>query len=491
MSVARHTAYNLAGFTVPLVLFLVTIPLYIEAIGAARYGVLAIVWLVLGLFGMMDLGLGRAATQRIAALKDGSDAERRDALAVALSSNLVIGAVGALLMAAAAWYVFAHGMKLEPGLRAEALPVVPMMALGVPIVTTLAIASGALMGRERFFVVNRISITNTSLFQLAPLAVAWFVGPELPLLVATALAARLLAVLLLLRECHKEFGRGPARWFDRAALLAMLRYGGWVTVGGMVGMVLVFSDRFLIGAAIGAVAVTVYAVPLDATRRIAVIADALANALFPRLAVTDAQSSARLTRQAVGALYAIATPPVAALIVLADPLMRLWLGDDLGARSAPLLQILAIAGWANIFAKVPYARLQAQGRPDWVAKIMLAQLPLYLPALWFALQEFGLMGAAWVYLARNTVDTLALFVAAEGRVQRAVLLGPTWVAMVAAAILLPSLAPLSWPTAAALAAPAIALATLAGWFAAPAGMRDTAMHLLRKALRLGGASPKG
>lgn len=480
MSIGRNAAYNLAGFTVPLVLFLVTIPIYIDLIGAARYGVLAIVWLVLGLFGMMDLGLGRAATQRVAALKNGTAQERRGALGTALTSNLVIGAIGAAIMAVAAWFMFARGMKLDADLRAEAMPLVPLMAIGVPIVTTLAILSGALMGREKFFIVNRITITNTSLFQLAPLAVAWLAGPTLVWLVLAALAARLLAVLLLWRECRKEFGAGAIGGWDATELVRMLRYGGWVTAGGMIGMVLVFSDRFLIGAAIGAVAVTVYAVPLDATRRIAVVADALANALFPRLAVLGKEESRKLTRQAVGALYAIATPPVAVLIVLADPLMRAWLGEDLGARSAPLLQILAIAGWANIFAKVPYARLQAQGRPDVVTKIMLAQLPIYLPALWFALEGFGLAGAAWVYLARNSVDTLALFLAAERRVDHGMMLALTFAAMVAAALILPQTAPIAPLRALAYAAPVALASMLAAWLLAPPRIREFAFGLLRR-----------
>lgn len=480
-TVSRNAAYNLVGFTVPLVLFLVTIPLYIQAIGAARYGVLAIVWLVLGLFGMMDLGLGRAATQRIAALKDGTAEERRAALGTALASNIAIGTAGALLMASAAWYTFGTAMELEPWLREEAMPLVPLMAIAVPLMTTIGILSGALQGREKFLTVNKIQVTNTSLFQLLPLAVAWIFGPTLVWLVIAALAARLLGALLLWRECHRQFGGGAMRLWTRAQLVTMLKYGGWVTLGAMVGMVLVFSDRFLIGAVLGAVAVTIYAVPLDATRRIAVIADALANALFPRLAVSDAEQSRQLTRQAVGALYAIATPPVAVLIVLADPLMRLWLGDEIGAQSAPLLQILAIAGWANIFAKVPYARLQAQERPDLVAKIMLVQLPFFIAALWFALDRYGLAGAAWVYLGRNTLDTLALFIAAERRVDRWVVLSATFAAMVACAILLPPLAPLPLLTACIWALPVGLVAMVVAWLLAPPRIRDTVIGLLRRA----------
>lgn len=482
-TVSRNAAYNLVGFTVPLVLFLVTIPLYIQAIGAARYGVLAIVWLVLGLFGMMDLGLGRAATQRIAALKDGSAEDRRAALGTALASNIAIGAGGALLMAAAAWYTFGTAMELEPWLREEAMPLVPLMAIAVPLMTTIGILSGALQGREKFLTVNKIQVTNTSLFQLLPLAVAWIFGPTLIWLVIAALAARFLGALLLWRECRGEFGGGAMRLWTRAQLVAMLKYGGWVTLGAMVGMVLVFSDRFLIGAVLGAVAVTIYAVPLDATRRIAVIADALANALFPRLAVSDAEESRQLTRQAVGALYAIATPPVAVLIVLADPLMRLWLGEEIGAQSAPLLQILAIAGWANIFAKVPYARLQAQGRPDLVAKLHILQVAIFVAVFWFAIQHYGVIAAAWVQVVRASIDTFALLYLADRSLKGAGRIALTLAILISVCIYLQIVSDLSVTVAIILVLLITPISLLASWYSAPHSMRQKLMDIARGKLR--------
>ncbi|ANU07145.1 oligosaccharide flippase family protein [Paraurantiacibacter namhicola] len=482
-TIGRNAAYNLAGFGVPLVLFFLTIPLYIGLIGTARYGVLAIVWLVLGLFGMMDLGLGRAATQRVAALRDAAPEDRLRALGTALASNFVIGLLGALLMGGAAWYIFAHGMKLDPWLRQEALPLVPLMAMAVPMMTTLNILSGALQGRERFFITNRITITNAALFQLMPLAVAWLVGPTLVWLVVAALAARLLAALLLWRACRKEFGSGAlARW-DRKDMRSMLGYGGWVSVSGLVGMALVFSDRFLIGALVGAVAVTIYAVPLDATRRIAVIADSLANALFPRLAVTDADASRMLMRGAVSALYALATPLVVGVIILAEPLIRFWLGDDIGSRSAPLAQILAIAGWINIFAKPPYAQLQAQDRPRAVALLMLAQLPFFLLALWWVLPRYGLEGAAWVYLARNTVDTFALYLAATGRIERGWQLALTFAALVALVLVLQSQPVPGFLGALGPAVIAGAVSLIIGLWALPPESRERIAGLARRGNR--------
>ncbi|RDC59699.1 hypothetical protein HME9302_00891 [Alteripontixanthobacter maritimus] len=471
MSVGRNAAYNLAGFGIPLVLFIVTIPIYIGLIGPARYGVLAIVWLVLGLGGLLDLGLGRAANQRVASLKNDTAESRRAALGTALATNVLIGAVGALIIGGVAYYVFAHAMKMPDELRTEAVPLVSFMALSLPIVTTIGILSGALMGREKFFVVNRITIINGALFQLLPLAIAHFVGPELMPLVVAALCARVAALFLLLRECRREFGRGALLLWERVQFVSMLKYGGWVSATGLIGLMLVFSDRLLIGTVLGAVAVTIYAVPLDATRRIAVLADSLANALFPRLALANKEESREFSAYAVGALYAITTPLVAGFIVVAEPVMRIWLGDDIGGQSAPLAQILAIAGWANVFAKVPYARLQAQNRPHRVAQIMLAELPLYILALWFALGWFGPAGAAWVYLARTAGDTVTMFLVADGRLQNGAALLATFMVLLGMTIGLGVSKPLGALTAFALAVPVTLVTLVASWTMTPPPMR--------------------
>ena len=46
MNIRQNTGINLAGSVISMLLSLATVPAYLHQIGAARYGILAIVWIV-------------------------------------------------------------------------------------------------------------------------------------------------------------------------------------------------------------------------------------------------------------------------------------------------------------------------------------------------------------------------------------------------------------------------------------------------------------
>ena len=61
-------AINLLSPLARIAVALVTVPIYIRHVGDARYGVISIMWVLLGYFGFLDLGLSRAATNALAKL---------------------------------------------------------------------------------------------------------------------------------------------------------------------------------------------------------------------------------------------------------------------------------------------------------------------------------------------------------------------------------------------------------------------------------------
>lgn len=415
-SVGRNAGYNLAGAAIPLVLSLVTVPIYLKLVGPDRYGVLAIAWLMLGYLGLFDLGLGRATAFRIAALRDAPAEERASTLWSAIVVNLGMGLIGALIMWAAADWFFTHIFKVDAAIRPEIIAGVPFLALTVPVATMTGVMTGALQGREQFLRTNSISVTSTILFQLFPLGVAWLYGPYLPQLLLAALAARVVAIAILWVLCHGELTRGHPVRVEKARVKELLSFGGWVSVTSFVGAMLVVTDRFLIGAVLGAVAVTLYSIPFQLAQRIAIVPSSLTTALFPRLSAAPPEEQTRLGALAFKTIAALVTLPVLGGVLLIGPFLELWVGSEIGGQAAPVGRLLLIGFWINAFALVPFTRLQASGRPDRVALILLAQVPFYLAGLVAAMKLYGIVGCALMFVIRCFVDLLLLSWFLEKRV---------------------------------------------------------------------------
>ena len=402
--VARHTAINFAGqFSGNLISF-ITVPVYFHLIGAERFGVLSLAWLFLGYFSAFDLGLGRATSFRIAALRDGSPEARARAFWTATAVNLGVGVIGGAVLWIAGIVFFGHIFKVDPALRPEMVAAVPLLAAAVPTATLSGVLYGALVGREQFLSTNVVSTFSTLLFQVLPICVALLFGPNLPLLLASAIFARFAALAVLMIMCDRELTRGFKVRIDTAEVRNLLGYGVWVTVAALSGPILVFADRFAIGATLGAVAVATYTVPFQLGQRIGLIPGALTVSLFPRFVPASAEERDRSNQVVTLTLAGVLSIMVLVGVIALSPFLDIWVGHKVSLLSAPVGRILLIGFWINAFAYLPSMTLQASGRPRAVALILILQIPAYLLALYIGMSTFGLIGCAVVFCLRNTVD---------------------------------------------------------------------------------------
>jgi O-antigen/teichoic acid export membrane protein len=405
MSLKRHSILNLAGMTIPLGLSLITVPLYISLIGAERYGVLAIAWLLLGYFGMFDLGLGRATIYRIAEQRDGTAEARRLTFHTAIAVNLAIGIVGGIILAIGAEIFFSRAMKIDPSLRAELSAAAPLLGLSLPIATLTGVLSGALQGRERFVQTNVIGIVSTILFQIVPLMVVGIWGTNVSLLILAGMTTRVVTLIILFLACNREFGWAGRLNFDRNQIGSLMKFGGWVTLAALIAPFLTIIDRFAIGALMGAAAVTFYSVPYLVIQRVVIIPTALTNALFPRLSAARSDIEiANLVSESGRILLGTLTAPVLVGILLAKPALSLWMGTEFASKASPPAEILLFAFWFNALALLPFTVLQARGRPHTVTYILAFELLPYLAALYIGVYHFGLIGAAYAFLFRCALD---------------------------------------------------------------------------------------
>jgi O-antigen/teichoic acid export membrane protein len=409
LTIRRNTLYTLAGQLAGVAISLLTVPLFLRLVGDARYGVLILVWLLLGYSSLFDLGLSQATAQRMATLRDASPEERSGLLWTALGMNGIMGLAAAFILYVAARLVLGQFVSMSPELREESLAALPWIALALPVSMTSSTLTGALQGREAFGTTSLLGTLGQLLSQGLPLAVAWRGNVSLAWLIPAALLSRPVSALVAWAACRRWVPLTPPARYDIALGKALLRYGGWVTVSSVVGPLMSSLDRLLIGGISGSQAVTYYSVPHGLAARFLMLPSSLSGTLFPRFAASTPERRGELVALSARVLASAMTPAIVIGLFLVEPFLTVWLSASFASRAAAAAQIILLGVWANGLALVAHSNLQASGRPDLVAKLHLVELPLYLAVLSVLLQRWAVVGAAIAWALRVGVDGLLLY----------------------------------------------------------------------------------
>lgn len=413
----RGILFTLAGAAAPALLALACIPRIAAALGPARFGVLALTWTAIGYVAFLHLGLGRAVARTTAGSELAGD-ELRATVYTAVGMTLAFGAAGGVLLFTFAGTVV-RLLQVPPALAGEAASAFRILAVAVPFTVTTPVLSGVLEARRRFGLVNAVTVPGAVITYLGPVAALW-VAPTLVPVVLVLAAGRVLSwgafAALCLRE-HPELRRGPV--FHRHLARPLLSYGGWTTVSTLVSPLLVYLDRFVIGATVSAVAVAYYATSQEVVLRTGIVSTSVAGVLFPAFASVppdDGRRVAQLLESGIDAVLVLVLPLGLLLAAGAEFLLRVWMGGDYAAHGTVVMAWLSFGLVVNGLAKLPSSLLQGVGRPDLTARLHLAELPAFALVLGGCVWAWGIEGAAVAWVARVTADAAGLYWLAVRRV---------------------------------------------------------------------------
>jgi len=408
---ARNTAFNIFGQVVPMLAAIATIPYIVRGLGSDRFGILSIAWLLLGYFGFLDLGLGRAATKFIAESLARKETDKLPELVWTCAGlQTLLGTAGGLLLAAAVPLCLGRLPSIPPTLLSETRETTLLLAISLPFILATNGFRAVLEATQRFDLVNLLRIPASVSVYFMPVIGLWF-GFRLPGIVLLLTVARILVCIAHLACCFvaiPELRFRPA--WSRTLLAPLLRYGGWVTVTNLVNPLLLYLDRFMVGSLLSLSLLGYYTVPLEAMSRLLIVPASLATTLFPVFSglgsIDDLTRLTKLYSRSLKYLLLLLAPPVFVVVIFAREILTLWMGAPFAGQTTQVMQILALGMLFNSFAHIPFGFLQGVGRPELAAKILLFELPLYLPVAWFLITHFGIRGAATGWTVRVALEAL-------------------------------------------------------------------------------------
>jgi O-antigen/teichoic acid export membrane protein len=366
-----------------------------------------------GYFSLFDLGLGRALTQLVAEKLGSSDQEEIPALVcTSLWLLSILGLLGAATMALLApWFVHSV-LRIPPSLHPETIRAFYVLSASVPIVVTTVALRGVLEAKQCFGAVSAIRVLMGVLMFAGPLLVLPFSTSLFPIAIVL-LGSRFIVFIAHVWVCRRLKPSVVTAVGIRMSLVPQLmRFGTWMTVSNLISPLLVYLDRFLIGAMVSVAAVAYYATPYEVITKFLVIPGAITGVLFPAFSMSYSKNPATniaLLERGTKYIYMALFPVTLLSVVFAREGLAFWLGIEYAKNGARVMQWLSVGVFMNALAYVPFAQVQGAGRPDLTAKLHLIEFPLYLLTLWELVRIYGITGAAVAWTLRVGVDAALLF----------------------------------------------------------------------------------
>jgi len=416
MSIKKNTFWNLVGSVVPLIIGIAAIPYIFKQIGIERIGILTIIWALIGYFSVFDFGLGRAITQRIAGLSSNQeDGQKRTIATTGVLLTLFIGVMGGLVGFSVIEVVGVGWINSTPQLQNEIRFSLLLTCLAIPATTTTAGLRGILEGEQRFKVINILKLILGISNFIAPMLTIHYFGPRLDLIVGSLVVARY-AILFAHQLSVRHAMGGTATNLSRKESRQLIQFGGWMTLSNAIGPLMVVADRFLIANILGAAVVAFYTIPADFMIRLLILPAALTTTLFPvfskYFSEREFTNAFLLYKKSIKYIFLIMGSIGIFIFIGAEYGITIWLGLEFSEKSSNIASVLAVGIILNSIAQVPFAYIQASGDARSTALIHLFEAILYIPALIFLMQVFGIIGAAYAWVLRALLDLVLLHVTA-------------------------------------------------------------------------------
>jgi len=415
-----NVASNYLRFLVGMVVVFFLTPYIVSRIGVDLFGLWSLIFAVVGLFGLLDLGFATAAVKYVAELTTKQDhAGRNQVLSTLFVIYSSLGIICLLLVATLAGTV--PSLFDLTDAQGDAFTIAlwllgTAVALGFP----LSLFKAILVGSGRMSIVNLVEL-GTTLVNAALIVVLLRAGYGLLGLAISTATTMLLAGLLLIPLAYRltpELSLSPKR-FARERVRELGNYSFFFFIANVAVLIILRIDPLVIKAFLPLSAVAVYAVAAKVAEYTYLLNKQFSNALMPLVSQSEgAGDSATVRRILVDGtrfLMAIALPFIALLFLYSEDIIRLWMGEEF-ARSAPLLRILLVA---VLFTSVQLNAanvLGMTGHHRFVAFSMGGSAIVNLVLSVLLVQYWGLTGVAVATLAAAFfVETLIIVPAACAR----------------------------------------------------------------------------
>jgi O-antigen/teichoic acid export membrane protein len=412
VTVARNVTTRYLAIATDAVIGLMLLPFNIHHLGPAAYGLWMLTASMTTYFSVLDLGFGGSVVKFVAHYRAKRDARGLNEIASTLFVIFsVLGVVAYAVFVVVALNIgrfFALTPEQIATGRALTLIIGVYVSLGFPF----SIFGGIINGFQRYDLNNLVGVCTSIVIALVNV-VMLVAGFSLVQLVMVTTGLRIVSYLIYRLNAYAVF---PAlslnpRLFLWSRVRELTGFSVYVSIIDWSNKLNYSIDAVIIGAYMGAAAVALWTVPQRLAEMLQRLTNQFNGVIFPVVVDSDAGKRPERLRMIFiqGTRLSLVTviPLAAALFLLADPLIRSWVGPKF-VDSIIVSQILIVVVAIRVGNATATTVLKGAGEHRLLAftnaGAALANVALSL--LW--IRRFGLVGQAYGTLIPVAFTSVAI-----------------------------------------------------------------------------------
>lgn len=406
--VALDSLASYLRFGVALGVQFVLVPIVIDKVGTADYGLWTLTFSVLGLLTLVDFGFGTGVMRFVAEARGANDPERRNRI---VSTVMVVYGVLAFIAAAAVgvislFYGDLFDIPVDMVDRAYALLWI-LAGRSVLVTLPMGIFRSILFGEQRIALVNLIQAVTTLLYGVA----AW-VTLEAELGILGLAWANLLVLLVehlayvaaafgLIRDLKVTRSRVDRESFGETASVSIYQF-----IVNVSSLVLLRTDPMIIKFFMPLTSVALFGVALKVAENVLLLLKQGINVLGPLVAELKGRGDTRTIRVVLvsGSKFAFAPAVVlmAGAWVYSREGLLYWVGPEF-LEAAPVLQLLMTAMALMVPQMVASGVFTMTGLHKLTARLAVLSMIVHLGLAVALIVPFGLVGVALATLVATVL----------------------------------------------------------------------------------------
>jgi len=383
---------------------LAVVPFYLKYLGIEAYGLIGFFVTTQALLALLDMGLAPTINREVARYSASGNLKEAGKLlhTLAIVYWSMAGAITILILVVAPLIAeyWLQSKQFSPQSISHA---VMLMGLVIACRWPIGLYQGALIGAQRLAVSSSVSIVMATLGSLGAVLVLAFVSPTIEAFFIWQAGIGLVYAVTMRWAAWRIIGRLKWLRFDVDELKRIWHFSVGMSGVALSATVLTQLDKVILSKMLGLDEFGHYMLATVVVSGLYVVILPMFNAIFPRLtALVVAGDTGRLTdlyRLGTRMLATVLFPIAMVLVVFAEDLIRIWVGNpDIASSVAPVISLLAIGSALHGVMFFPYALQLAYGMTRLPLMINAVLMIVLIPLIIFFALTYGALGGAIAWL---------------------------------------------------------------------------------------------